>query len=297
MGKGTCWDKEEDVALARAWVAASEDPLIGVNQKAKSFWQRVFDIWITFVPREVLEKSERTTTSLPPRWKTINADVASFCGRYDAVRSVEKSGWTEDMYFQEALTLFKDEGKGRKQGREFLFEGCWRILKDSPKWRGGCGYIRKANLNDVKSANSEEEVDLTERPTGVKKAKKEAKKVDSIEKRHLQIDEMQANAMQRKARAQELAAITDRDKFFFSLFSLQPDSQEAKEWFSLKASEALAEMKERAAAKRRESGTVLLELDIEPLTPTPSRSNPTSSLSNSSRAASNDDAVSVTEIV
>ena len=23
-----------------------------------------------------------------------------------------------------------------------MFEGCWPILKDAPKWKGGCGYVQ-----------------------------------------------------------------------------------------------------------------------------------------------------------
>ena len=46
MGSGVTWEKEEDEALARSWVAASEDSITGTGQKASKFWGRVFEIYV-----------------------------------------------------------------------------------------------------------------------------------------------------------------------------------------------------------------------------------------------------------
>ena len=50
--------------------------------------------------------------------------------------SVPKSGWAEDKYIEEAMELFKLEGKGERLGKEFIFEGCWHFLKGSPEVEG-----------------------------------------------------------------------------------------------------------------------------------------------------------------
>ena len=44
------WEKEEDEALSRAWVAASEDAIAGTGQKASKFWSRVFEIYVEPIP-------------------------------------------------------------------------------------------------------------------------------------------------------------------------------------------------------------------------------------------------------
>ena len=149
VGSGVTWEKEEDEALARSWVAASEDSITGTGQKASKFWGRVFEIYVGLIP----DGKERTSTACTARWGTMNQEVAKFCGLFAQVTSVPKSGWTEDKYIEEAMELFKLEGKGKRLGKEFIFEGCWHILKEAPKWKGGCGYVRDHSilkLNDLR---------------------------------------------------------------------------------------------------------------------------------------------------
>ena len=50
MGSGVMWEKEEDKALSRAWVAASEDAITGTGQKASKFWSRVLEINVELIP-------------------------------------------------------------------------------------------------------------------------------------------------------------------------------------------------------------------------------------------------------
>ena len=52
-------------------------------------------------------------------------------------------------------------------GREFVFEWCWRILKDGPKWKGVCGYVRDQQHITKKGCPELLEVS----PKGAKKAK------------------------------------------------------------------------------------------------------------------------------
>ena len=132
MGLVVTWEKEEDEALAQSWVAASEDSITGTGQKASKFWGRVFEIYVGLIP----DGKERTSTACTARWGTINQDVTKFCGLFAQVTSVPKSGWTEDKYIEEAMELFKLEGKGERLGKEFIFEGCWHFLKGSPEVEG-----------------------------------------------------------------------------------------------------------------------------------------------------------------
>jgi len=141
--------KEEDKGLAHAWLAASEDSFTGTGQKSSAFWMHVFEIWVMLVPEEKLNKMKWTSTAITSHWATINQDVAKFCGTDFQVTSMKKSGYTDAQYFQDALEVFKAEGKGKKAGKEFAFMGCWHILIDAPKWKGRCRFI----CNPSKIAN------------------------------------------------------------------------------------------------------------------------------------------------
>ena len=78
MGSSVMWEKEEDEALARSWVAASEDSITGTGQKASKFWGRVFEIYVGLIP----DGKERTSTACTARWGTINQDVTKFCSLF-----------------------------------------------------------------------------------------------------------------------------------------------------------------------------------------------------------------------
>ena len=45
MGKGKSYLREEDIALCRAWMRASENPVKGAEQKAEDFWKTVYECY------------------------------------------------------------------------------------------------------------------------------------------------------------------------------------------------------------------------------------------------------------
>ena len=109
----------------------------------------MFEIYVGIIQ----EGKERTSTACTTQWGTINQDVTKFCGLFAQVTSVPKSRWTEDKYIEEAVELVKLEGKGKRLGKKFIFDGCWHMLKEAPKWKGGCGYVRdqpKLKVADLK---------------------------------------------------------------------------------------------------------------------------------------------------
>ena len=68
MGSGVTWEKEEDEALSRAWVAASEDAITGIGQKASKLWSRVFDIYVKLI----IDSKDCTSTACTARWGTAS---------------------------------------------------------------------------------------------------------------------------------------------------------------------------------------------------------------------------------
>ena len=88
------------------------------------------------------------------RCGTINQCFTKFCGLFAQATSVPKLGWSEDKYIEEAIELFKLEGKGKRLGKDYIFfEGFWHILKQARKWKGSCGYVQdhsELKLDDLK---------------------------------------------------------------------------------------------------------------------------------------------------
>ena len=68
MGSGVTWEKEEDWALARSWVAASEDSITGTGQKASKFWGRLLEISVGIIP----DGKEQTSTACTVCKKTLS---------------------------------------------------------------------------------------------------------------------------------------------------------------------------------------------------------------------------------
>ena len=136
--------------------------------------------------------------------------------------SVPKSGWAEDKYIEEAMELFKLEGKGKRLGKDFFFEGCWHILKEALKWKGGCSYVRdhsKLKLDDLK---------YELHPLGVKAAKNEK----HVANAQLVIEQKHVMMLERKVK-------TQHDEFLFKIFPMNSESAEEKSWFAMKAQEAM----------------------------------------------------------
>ena len=93
-----------------------------------------------------------------------------------------------------------------------MFEGCWRILKDAPKWKDGCGYVQ-----DQKQITKKGPELLDVRPMGTKAAKDSKLLANAQlvnEQKHVQM-------LERKVK-------TQCDEFLFKIFSLDRNSEEAK---------------------------------------------------------------------
>ena len=87
-GKG--WDLSEDEQLCKSWLAVSQDPVIGSDQKNQTFWKRVHE---DFIMRH-LSSEERTQQGLQSRWSHIQRQVNHFCACFAKVEARGESGKT-----------------------------------------------------------------------------------------------------------------------------------------------------------------------------------------------------------
>ncbi|GJU53310.1 ribonuclease H-like domain-containing protein [Tanacetum coccineum] len=162
----TLWTTEEEITLAKGWLAVYENSKDGNAKKKQGFWC------------EVLEYIESKTKQYGRR-------------TYDA----ESESGDED-YVQRAMIHYEI-----KTGIPFKLHHCWEILKDRPKWQkmalpkfstGSGGSKRhkssgsssfntqsweaSINLNTNVDDNDEDEVQEVQRPEGRDKARAAGKK-------------------------------------------------------------------------------------------------------------------------
>lgn len=220
MGRGNKWTSDEDELLCRAWIAVSEDPLSGTGQKAGKFWRRIHDFYISEVADGDNERNEAALTS---RWNSIRASVSKFCGYFDKVKTTEHSGWSPEMYVDEARRLWKLQSV---KGSEFGFQTCWEYLKTQRKWMVDIGAVSAAQEVSVE-VESKSTVETPTRPIGQRSAKRMTRtptgESDLQKKQHDEFIEVS----KRKVKASE-------DRNAFNLFSMDPDSADSRRYFALK---------------------------------------------------------------
>ena len=145
MPKGEAYSEDEDLFLTMAWIAVSEDPITGAEQKGDQFWVRIrdkfHDLWKTRRGEDrafALRVSGRTSTALKNRWGTrISHDCQKFSSYYQRVIALNQSGQTTEDRITAAQKMFQEDISWNDTKREFTHLSCWEILKSHPKWSFG----------------------------------------------------------------------------------------------------------------------------------------------------------------
>ncbi|XP_050890682.1 glutathione S-transferase T3 [Lathyrus oleraceus] len=171
--------REEDILLIQSWLNVSKDPIVGVDQKAESFWLRIAASYNQY--RGQLR--EKLGGQLKCRWHRINGMVQKFVGCYKIALKGKKSGTSETDVMADAHAIFAQD-----QGTTFNLEYAWRLLKDEAKWRiveesiGSSAKITETYASGASSENpdttSSYEFNSSspmERPMGQKAAKRKGK--------------------------------------------------------------------------------------------------------------------------
>jgi hypothetical protein len=109
------------------------DPIKGVGQKAGTFWTRVHEKFLILSQKHFsdhdLEMPFRTKESIEQRWKKkISMSVQLWNEFYKQLKSINKSGWNEDKYIEEAGNLYLSE-----VGEAFTYAKSVPVLHKLPK--------------------------------------------------------------------------------------------------------------------------------------------------------------------
>jgi hypothetical protein len=77
----------EEEQLCKSVMLVSQDRVVGNQQKASVFWERISEHYIANRPDGV-----RPLRSLETKWGLIKHNVSKFCGIYNQIQRMHKSG-------------------------------------------------------------------------------------------------------------------------------------------------------------------------------------------------------------
>ncbi|GKE85510.1 hypothetical protein Tco_1559252 [Tanacetum coccineum] len=123
----TLWTTEEEITLAKGWLAVFENSKDGNAKKKQGFWCEVLE----YIESKTKQYGRRTYDAVLEKWKTVRPSVIRFSRIYSNVmRMAQESGARDEDYVQRAMIHYEIETK-----ISFKLRHCWEILKDRPKWQ------------------------------------------------------------------------------------------------------------------------------------------------------------------
>jgi hypothetical protein len=92
--RGKNWSSDECTTLVRRWIAVSEDPIKGTDQKGDDFWEVVAET-----------VSDRNGLSCRKTWAKISQSVQKFSGSYSQIVAKKPSGHSAEDLVAKAVEL------------------------------------------------------------------------------------------------------------------------------------------------------------------------------------------------
>ena len=170
VATGGNYTAEEDLALCKAWVSVSTDPIVGANQKGETFWKAVHKKMYVIYQEdaEVVVMNKRSWESVKNRFqKTIHTTVQKFNGYYKQAVEKNESGWTTAMYLDAAMKVWL-----QMEGRPYKFQVVTRVLHQVPKFNPMIDDPQEEDQKPKASAVGKAMGSNMERPIGSKKVRK-----------------------------------------------------------------------------------------------------------------------------
>ncbi|KAL4610320.1 hypothetical protein ACB092_08G042400 [Castanea dentata] len=162
--RGGNFSVDEDNLLVSAWLNISMDAVQGTDQKADTFWEKV---WQYFCENNTY----RTTRSV--------SSTSKFAGLLAKIEARNPSGATDQMKLEDAKVLYMKSSHHKKV--HFAFEHCWDVLKNQPKWttlkKKSKGLPQTLSSIDQVGSNNDDTMVL-ESPIGRKAEKAKRKRAD-----------------------------------------------------------------------------------------------------------------------
>nr|XP_020166328.1 uncharacterized protein LOC109751856 [Aegilops tauschii subsp. strangulata] len=260
----------EDKLLCECWRDIGQDPKVGAEQKASTFWLRVHREYYErkkFVLYQM--QSKRVWVSLSKRCRVIQQECNKFCATLETIKACPVSGIDmKDMAFQ-ALEAFK----AQHEGKSFNLSRCWMVINEEEKFkaqyaaakaRGGGGAAEelgegeKPRLRD--KTNSKEEDKRGAASIALLATVEGMMSKDTREEKRRQDKEEQMNAfMEIQRRRLEL----DAEK---QAKMLEMEAKKQAKMFEIEAANAKTKAKEVALASMI-TGVEIMKVDLNTVSP------------------------------
>jgi hypothetical protein len=149
--RGGEYTPTEDLLICKAYIAASEDSIKGVYQKAHQFKATMFNVYTESLQMQEKIEAERinrhnrfvtptgkgkvydkrSPTAIHARFKAISAKCFKMFGIEET--NDKPSGYTIPGYISLINHIYNDRHKSTLGSAESI-RGCYEYLKDKPKW-------------------------------------------------------------------------------------------------------------------------------------------------------------------
>lgn len=156
------YNATEDLALCRAWVAVSEDPVIGTGQQNNRFWERIQETY------NLNPGNDRSIPSLQSHWGPLQKSLSKFAAAIEQVKGFHASGKSTQNLIGDAHAYYL-----KVEGHEFKHYQCYDLVSNSPKWNASINDQNEKKKNDNPETNHASS--SNERPIGTKAAKQRLK--------------------------------------------------------------------------------------------------------------------------
>ena len=132
--RGANYTAGEDVAISKAHLSVTTDPIVGAEQQAKTYYKRIYK---GYLERKPVDACVRPFSSVKTRVKTILTNVSRFSGCYASVKAMKKSVVSEEDEIRLATAFFnrkKMDHPKEDVGPQFKFLTAWEVLRQFPKF-------------------------------------------------------------------------------------------------------------------------------------------------------------------
>jgi hypothetical protein len=194
------------------------------------------------------------------KWDLIKHNVSKFCGIYNQIQRMHKSGSSAADTLRDTKELYRQKNA---KNTDFVFEHCWLLLKDRPRWADGWTQPpmgEKRTANECEGSNTQDhDVGISEgaarsqsvyneRPGGVKAAKQ-----DNMQQKMRDgalYTQAEATRSMTSVQMKKVALIEDQNMLLLMTMPIEDNAREdAREYLRLRRREELKKLRLRLCAE------------------------------------------------
>jgi hypothetical protein len=253
MGRAGQWTAQQNEHVAEATLAASEDPIAGIDQNSEDYQLKM---WKEFIGRDPQPDAstnyrKRSIAAVYKQSKFISKELQSFQAAVMFIDACNPTGnCTDDELFSLAIARHKDLMKGigldyaKKDTphSEWVFHLAYKVLKGIPKWQGTDGPMMDLAsgspnlLSGVTTSRTDAQKDgdyeICTEPPGSKKAKRMSRDANEVSSAMLAV--AKSMALSAESVSRNVAAQTERNGIMLFVGKVDQSDEDAKEHMKLK---------------------------------------------------------------